>query len=353
MPDEVCMRRCLELAEGGRGKVGNGALVGAVLVRPTEQTGMERGGGNANDVHGEILAEAYHEGFGTLHAERKLLETYPDHIAPEDILYVNLEPCCHHGKTPPCVDLLLQRGVRRVVVGTPDPDPRVGGEGISRLRAAGVDVRGPVLRAECERCNRGFLTLRTKGRLWITLKSAQTHEGSIAHPDGSPLKITSPKQDIWSHTALRAKMDAILVGVGTVIADDPRLDTRLVKSNKKVDQEIPQPYRIILDPKLRIPLNARVVSDGGRSRTIIVTDAATREPKKAEDLLHRGVRLFDVPTSGGLFRWDALFAALSTPLDDFSGITNVLIEGGRRTWGAFREGGYLDEEVVLAAGDAA
>ena len=139
------IHRCLTLAERGRGKVGLNPLVGAVLVR-----------------NGRIIAEAFHAGFGKVHAERQLLENLDQKISTEDILYVNLEPCCHQGKTPACIDIIRERGVKNVVFGMIDPDPLVQGKGIECLRNAGIEVIGPVERARSEWLNRGFVSLRAK-----------------------------------------------------------------------------------------------------------------------------------------------------------------------------------------------
>ncbi|MBI1812726.1 bifunctional diaminohydroxyphosphoribosylaminopyrimidine deaminase/5-amino-6-(5-phosphoribosylamino)uracil reductase RibD [Candidatus Peregrinibacteria bacterium] len=320
------MHRCLHLAALGRGNVGNGAMVGAVLVR-----------------HGSIIAEAYHSGFGKPHAERELVEKFEYNSNSDDVLYVNLEPCCHRGKTPPCTEIILERGIKHVVFGMVDPDPRVSGKGIEVLRKNGVDVRGPVSRALCERLNRGFISVRTKGRPWITLKRVQTKAGAIANPDGTPLKITSPEQDVLSHTFLRTQSDAILVGVGTIISDDPRLDVRLAGG---LNGRLAAPYRIILDPTLRIPLSSRVVTDDQRQKTIIVTSNDIGREKIAE-LQDRGVMVFQIPLNGKNFDLPELWKKLTTPSGEFHGITSVLVEGGSKTWEAFREAGSLDEEVVL------
>ncbi len=322
MNDAFFMRRALSLAERGRGRVGNGAMVGAVLVRD-----------------GAIIAEASHEGFGRPHAERSLLENVAEKILPTDTLYVNLEPCCHTGKTPPCTDLLLARGVKRLVYGMRDPDPRVQGKGLEALTEGGCMVSGPCLPAECLRLNRGYVSVRTKGRPWITLKQAVSGNGAIAHPDGSRLCITSKEQNRWSHDFLRARHDAILVGVQTVITDNPQLNTRF-------DQDFPLLYRLILDPSLRIPLAANVVSDERADRTIVVTSPDS-DPSKKSALCERGVRFIEVQMAGHAFSFSSLWHALLTPSDTFHGITSVLVEGGPATWESFRRAGVVDEEVIL------
>lgn len=322
------MHRCIALAEQGRGKVGNGAMVGAVLVRD-----------------GAVIAEGFHEGFGKAHAERQLLQKFDQNIRSSDVLYVNLEPCCHHGKTPPCTDIILERGIKTIVYGMRDPDPRVSGKGIEQLQSNGVTVIGPILQSECELLNRGFNSVRTKGRPYITLKRAQTRDGRVANDDGSPLAITSAEQDIHSHTHLRAMHDAILVGIGTIIKDNPRLDARL--DSKKRDLH---PYRIILDPQLRIPLESVIATDDYRHRTIIVhSPIVTQEMEAAKvELEQRGVALFEVPVIDGIFDWDQLWDALTTPKDNHHGLTSILVEGGRKTWEVFERAGMVDDEVILS-----
>jgi diaminohydroxyphosphoribosylaminopyrimidine deaminase/5-amino-6-(5-phosphoribosylamino)uracil reductase len=329
---EHFMQSCLTLAEKGRWKVGNGAMVGAVLVR--ENT---------------IIAQGYHERFGGKHAERVLLDEFPQEVRPDDVLFVNLEPCCHTGKQPPCTKFLIERGVKRVVIGMSDPDPRVSGKGIKELRAAGIEVIGPVMRAECEYFNRGFITVRTKGRPWITLKQAKTGDGSIANVDGSPLKITDAEQDSWSHTFLRSRHDAILVGAQTVINDNPRLDIRLAQRN--TDREgLKQNYRIILDPQFRIPGSAKVLTDGNAGRTIVVVDKDAEIDRQNKGIAEgRGVRFVKVPRNDHEFDLKSLFTELLTPHDEYVGITSILVEGGAKTWNLFRVAGVVDEEVTLVS----
>lgn len=343
------MHRCLELAEQGRGKVGTNPLVGAVLVR-----------------EGKIIAEAFHEGFGKAHAERRLLENFDQKISSDDVLYVNLEPCCHHGKTPACTDIIREKGIKHVVFGMVDPDSHVSGKGIACLLKAGIRVSGPVERARCEWLNRGFVSLRTKGRPWVTVRSARTKDGAIARPDGSPLKITSEEQDRWTHMWLRGRHDAILAGVQTIIADDPLLTARLRPSlplgasdgQVRFGLELSSPLRVILDPHFRIPLESRVVNDALSVGTMVIVapasapDGATAgkpgsNSNKRKELTERGVRIAEIPLTAGRFDLPALFKILMAPSGDFHGIASILIEGGAKTWQSFREAGCIDEEVVL------
>ena len=317
------MHRCLTLAALGRGSVGNGALVGSVLVRD-----------------GKIIAEGHHQAFGKSHAERSLLENYSGDILPTDILYVNLEPCCHTGKQPPCTDIILERRIKHVVIGMQDPDVRVAGKGIEILRKSGVTVEGPVLRAECEWLNRGFVSVRTKQRPWITLKMAHTIDGRIANADGSKLASTSPEQNVWSHTHLRMTHDAILIGVQTEINDNPRLDTRLAQLSSGY-----QPWRIILDPHARIPQVARVLIDEHAARTIVLV--AEEKMADAQSFSKKGALVFPLTMVGGSFDWEMLWKALLSSNGSFNGVTSVLVEGGQRTWDLFKKAKMVDMEVSL------
>jgi|TARA_B100001964_G_scaffold240219_1_gene309502 diaminohydroxyphosphoribosylaminopyrimidine deaminase/5-amino-6-(5-phosphoribosylamino)uracil reductase len=278
---------CLSLASQGRGKVKTNPMVGSVLVRGDK-----------------IVAEAFHLSLGQAHAERALLERFVGTIESDDVLYVNLEPCCHRGKTPPCTDIIIEKGIKRLVFGMLDPNTQVNGKGIAILREAGVEVVGPVLPEVCERFNRGFVSVQKSGRPWITLKKAQTRSGQISNKDGSPLKITDQIQDEWSHTRLRARHDAILVGVQTIISDDPKLSVRYGDTSF-------QPIRIVLDPNGRMPKDSK--------------------------LLGSNTRIIDYS-----FELKDLLQSLAK-----EGIMSILVEGGARTWRGFKEAGVVDEEVIL------
>jgi diaminohydroxyphosphoribosylaminopyrimidine deaminase/5-amino-6-(5-phosphoribosylamino)uracil reductase len=240
--------------------------------------------------------------------------------------------------------------VKNVVIGIQDPDVRVSGEGIKQLRTAGIHVRGPVERALCEHFNRGFISVRTKGRPWITLHRAQTLDGRIANPDGSPLKITNDEQDAWTHEFLRARHDAIVVGVQTVIHDDPQLNVRHLNKGTGTGMDTGntawQPWKIILDPQLRIPLSAKVVTGEAAKKTMIVS-SENSSSDACDEFLKRGVRIVEIPLIDNHFDFPALWNALLTPAQDFYGITSILVEGGKKTWKTFYASGLIDEEVVL------
>ncbi|MDO8649378.1 MAG: bifunctional diaminohydroxyphosphoribosylaminopyrimidine deaminase/5-amino-6-(5-phosphoribosylamino)uracil reductase RibD [Candidatus Peregrinibacteria bacterium] len=325
MSDVHFIHRCLELAVRGRGKVGNGAMVGSVLVR-----------------EGNIIAEAYHAGFGKPHAERALLEAFPGEVHTDDTLYVNLEPCCHHGKTLPCTDILLKRGIKKLVYGMADPDSRVEGKGIALLQQKGIAVRGSLARAECERLNAGFISTRRVGRPFITVKMAMNRAGSISKNDGSPLKITTEDQDEWSHTYLRGRRDAILVGVGTILADDPLLNTRFAqKENTEVEQF--SPLIVVLDPNGRITVTAKILQNSPRKPIIVIKEGIPLSP-----VLRDKAQVIACPIrENGLFDFSTLFHLLIEPQNSFHGLTSILVEGGKRTWDAFLRARVVDELILL------
>lgn len=323
------LRVCLDLAAKGRGSVGINPMVGAVLVRGDS-----------------IIAEGFHKGFGLPHAERHLLEKFEQKIDSKDTLYINLEPCCHlNKKTPPCTEIILERGVKNVVYGMKDPNPQVSGKGIEYLIKKGVQVTGPILEQECKRLNRGFTSIMTKKRPWITLKKAQTVDGRMANSDGSPLKITTPKQDAWSHAFLRARHDAILVGVGTIGSDNPSLTVRYDTAGHP-HKLLVQPWRIILDPHARCPHSARVLTDSFASRTMVVVSHDVPEVT-CQSLSRHGARVVRCHATGHIFDLQELCSLLITPTHDFHGISSILVEGGARTWEIFKDAGIVDEEVRL------
>ena len=329
------MHSCLQIAQKGRGLVGENPMVGSVLVRKEN-----------------IIAQGVYLGCGKPHAERQLLEKYDQKISSEDVLYVNLEPCCHHGNTPPCTEAIIKSGIQTVVIGMKDPDSRVAGKGVQALRDAGIHVIGPVMPELCRRLNKGFVSLRENGRPYITLKRAQTREGAIAKPDGSKLCITSDEQNLWSHIHLRATHDAILVGVQTVITDDPELTVRngkwKVESGKSTKGDVFQPRIIVFDPNVRIPLDAKVIGD----RCIVIIDTKNNKNEKVEDLQKKGVHIIPVTLKNDHFDLHDLWQKLSTfPVRTGTGghfpLSTVLVEGGEQTWNAFKETQMIDEEVVL------
>ncbi len=301
------MQRCLVLAHHGRGHVAPNPMVGAVLVR--------------ND---QVLAEGWHGRFGGPHAEVECLRAFGEERVPEDaVLYVNLEPCSHHGKTPPCSDLVIARGVSRVVIGQRDPFPEVAGKGIAALRAAGVQVEEEGLEGACRWLQRRFNTLHERKRPHVVLKWARTMDGFIDHGPRAGRgvqRITGPAADTLVHR-WRSEEMAIMVGARTVIADDPSLTTRLVAG--------PSPIRVVLDRNNSIPLDSRVLD--GSVRTLLFT-GAERTIGTVEE----------VRIAADEEALPQVLAALAERR-----IHSVLVEGGAELLGHFIRQGLWDEARVL------
>src|SRR6476646_5423929 len=233
--DLAWLERCMELGELGARTAAPNPLVGCVLVRD-----------------GVAIGEGWHRRPGTPHAEAHALEAAGD--ARGATAYVTLEPCCHHGRTPPCADALIAAGVRRVVAAVEDPDPRVAGGGVASLRTAGIAVETGLCAAEATEVNAGFFQRVRRGRPLVTLKLATSLDGRIATASGESRWITGPPARERAHL-LRATHDAILVGTATVLADDPQLTCRLPGLAGR------SPVRIVIDRQLRIPLAARLFAE--------------------------------------------------------------------------------------------
>jgi len=232
------MMRCLQLARQGAGQVSPNPMVGAVLVH-----------------EGRIIGEGYHMKYGGPHAEVNALLSVAEsdrHLVPDSVIYVTLEPCAHQGKTPPCTDLILSQGIRKVVIGCRDPFPAVNGKGIERLLAEDVEVVLGVMEKECRELNRRFLTFHEAHRPWVILKWAQTANGMMGK-QGERLRITSDAANRLAHR-WRTEEDAILVGTETALKDDPQLTARLWPGKN--------PLRVVLDLNGRLPKTLNLFSDG-------------------------------------------------------------------------------------------
>jgi diaminohydroxyphosphoribosylaminopyrimidine deaminase/5-amino-6-(5-phosphoribosylamino)uracil reductase len=240
--------------------------------------------------------------------------------------YVTLEPCSHHGRTPPCADALIAAGVARVVIACNDPDPRVNGKGVARLRAAGIEVVENVLQAEAETQQRGFLTRIREGRPIVTLKLATTLDGRIATASGESQWITGAAARRYAH-GLRASHDATLCGIGTVLADDPALTCRIAGLRRTPD------LRIVLDTHLRTPLDAQLVTSARQSPTWILHHPDP-DPARAEALSRAGVTLHAVPGSPD--------CAAALQVLGAAGLTRVLVEGGAGIAGSLLNADMVD-----------
>ena len=296
--DNFYMRRALKLARKGECTVSPNPMVGCVIVRD-----------------GRIVGEGWHACCGENHAEINAIEQATEPVA-EATVYVTLEPCSHFGRTPPCVQRLIAERPSRVVVGVTDPNPLVAGRGIAALRAEGIAVSTGILEEECRALNEVFFTYITTGRPYVTLKYASTLDGRIASATGHSRWISSPASRRFAH-ALRAASDAILVGSGTVLLDDPELTTRLVKGKN--------PLRVVLDSRLRLPLTAKVlnVEDGAQTLIVASPDAPG---EKASALRARGVEILLLPSRG---QDGADLPGLLDALGKRQ-VASVLIEGGSK-----------------------
>jgi diaminohydroxyphosphoribosylaminopyrimidine deaminase/5-amino-6-(5-phosphoribosylamino)uracil reductase len=315
--DERYLRRALRLAWRGQGRVEPNPMVGCVLVR-----------------NGRVIGEGYHRRFGGPHAEVEALRACRG-SARGATAYVTLEPCCHYGKTPPCTEALIAAGIARVVAPVTDPNPAVAGRGFARLRAAGLRVDVGLLQAQALELNAPFFKLMRQRRPWVILKWAQSLDGKIATRTGDSRWITGPACRAHAHRT-RGRVDAIMVGVGTVRRDDPLLTCRAVPPRRVAT-------RIVLDTRLRTPPTARLVRTARRVPTWVFCGPDASEIQAAR-LEQAGCRVLRVPrTSRGLS-----LSAVLTLLGQHH-MTNVLVEGGATLLGRFFDQRLFDELHVYIA----
>lgn len=309
--DETLMGRCCELARQGLGYVSPNPLVGAVLV-----------------AEGRVIGEGFHERYGSPHAEVEAIRSVENkELLKKATLYVNLEPCCHHGKTPPCTALIQEVGIRRVVVGVQDPNPIVGGRGSQELNEAGIVVTSDILSSTCRHLNRRFFTNIEKSRPYIILKWAETCDGFIARSDFSSRWISCEASRTLVHQ-WRAEEDAVLVGTTTAVKDNPQLSVRSVSGRN--------PIRVILDREAVIPQNYFIYD--GTQETLIISEI---EPSATT------VQWIASPqTSSRSEWWNRLFATLLQ-----RNIGSILIEGGGKVLHGLIEAGLWDEARVFRSAE--
>jgi diaminohydroxyphosphoribosylaminopyrimidine deaminase/5-amino-6-(5-phosphoribosylamino)uracil reductase len=311
--DAFFMARAIHLAKKGRYTTDPNPRVGCVLVR--------------NDV---VIGEGWHVKAGLGHAEVEALQNVQD--AKGATAYVTLEPCSHHGRTPPCCDALIKAGVSRVVVAMQDPNPLVSGSGLAKLKAAGIEVSCGVLQEDALALNRGFIKRMTENRPFVRSKLAMSLDGRTAMASGESKWITSDAARADVHR-LRAESSAILTGINTVLADDPAL-------NARVDWDVEQPVRVVLDTQLKMPVTAQMARLSGRS--LILT--CSQDERKQYTLQQAGFEVYQLANSNGRLDLHEVMNFLAQQQ-----INELMVEAGSILNGALLIEGLVDEWVVYMA----
>jgi diaminohydroxyphosphoribosylaminopyrimidine deaminase/5-amino-6-(5-phosphoribosylamino)uracil reductase len=313
------IQRCLDLAHRGSGSVSPNPMVGCVIVKD-----------------GVVVGEGYHHRFGGPHAERNALANAKTSVRGAT-LYLNLEPCSHYGKTPPCVDAIIGSGIRRVVVGILDPNPLIAGRGVKILREAGIDVSMGVMEDECRELNKTFFKYIRTGLPYILIKIAQTLDGFIAS-ENHPGWISSPASRKLVHL-WRSKYDAVLIGAGTVNADNPSLTVRHVHGC--------QPLRIVVDGKLSSDPDAHIFNDHYTEKTYLIAEEhyLRHHRKKREVFEKKGIVLVSLRGKReGVLSFEEIFRALG-----LIGISSVIVEGGSEVFRQVTEQNLADELAMFIA----
>ena len=321
--DRRHLARAIDLAEGGRGQVSPNPLVGAVIGR-----------------HDEVLGEGFHEMLGGPHAEVEAIRAAGGHNLDGATLYVSLEPCCHHGRTPPCTDAIRDAGIGRVVVASDDPSEHASGRGLGILRDEGVEVvvADGELAARARLLNQPFRKHARTGRPWVLFKSAMTLDGKVATRGGDSKWISGEQSRRLAHR-WRAQCDAVAVGIGTALADDPQLTARISDPTHPVRP----PRRVVFDSLARLPLGSKLVRD---ARTVPLTVVVSRAaPRAATDALT--THSADIVVATG----ENETARVRSALDQLGadGISSILLEGGPHLAGAFLDAGEVDEMRLFLA----
>lgn len=300
MAEEQFMKRAIELAKQGSGWTAPNPLVGAVVVK-----------------NGRVIGEGYHRKYGELHAERNALAVCSEDPAGAT-LYVTLEPCCHYGKTPPCTEIIIEKKIAKVVIGSRDPNPKVAGKGARILREHGIEVVEDYMREACDALNPVFFHYITTKTPYVVLKFAMTLDGKIATRTGASKWITGEAARNHVHQ-LRGRYAGILAGIGTVLADDPMLNCRIDGAH--------QPLRIILDSHLRIPMGSRLVRSAKEYPLLIVCNEGNRDREEGTSRIQKleeaGAKVWTLPEKNGHPDLNVLMQRLGEEKID-----SVLIEGG-------------------------
>lgn len=321
MEKEEYMRRALELAKLGEGYTSPNPMVGCVVVKD-----------------GRIISEGYHERYGEFHAERNALTRCTEDTAGAD-LYVTLEPCCHYGKTPPCTEIIIEKKIARVFVGSMDSNPLVAGKGVQILRDHGIEVETGILEEECLRLNEVFYHYIQTKMPFVVMKYAMTLDGKIACATGDSKWVTGEKARQQVHE-MRGRYKGIMVGIGTVLADDPMLNCRNAKG--------PDPIRIICDSGLRIPLDSQIVRTASEIPTIVACGHAVmdsqKKQSKIDSLRDAGIQI--IPTKGA---HGVNLRELMTILGEQK-IDSILLEGGGTLNASALQEGIVSKVYAYIAG---
>lgn len=310
--DQIYMHRALELASLAIGRTSPNPVVGAVIVKD-----------------GKIVGEGYHQKAGTPHAEVHALRAAGEQAAGAAV-YVTLEPCSHFGKTPPCADALIEAGVKRVVIACLDPNPKVAGKGRQKLIDAGIETDLGILEAEALRVNEAFFKYIQTGRPFVAMKTAMTLDGKIASKTGDSRWITSTDAREFVHQ-LRNTYDAILVGIGTVLQDDPLLNTRLEQVDKR------DPVRVIIDSLLEMPADSQIARSARQQRSLVFCSAQASEDKQLI-LEKAGCEIIRLNHQGNFIPLEEVLDYLGS-----QGICSLLVEGGGQINASFLEARLADK----------
>ncbi|MBA4250470.1 MAG: bifunctional diaminohydroxyphosphoribosylaminopyrimidine deaminase/5-amino-6-(5-phosphoribosylamino)uracil reductase RibD [Chlorobiaceae bacterium] len=317
MTEESYIKLTLEIAKKGLGKVSPNPLVGCVIVK-----------------NQKIIGAGFHQKYGEAHAEINAIKNATESIK-DATLYVNLEPCAHFGKTPPCVDELINQKIKKVVIGTLDSNPLVAGKGVEKLLSNGIEVKVGVLEDECKELNKFFFNFIEKKIPYVTLKAAQTIDSKIADTFGESKWISSKESRKFVHE-MRSKYDAVLVGANTVLKDDPKLDVRLIEGRN--------PKRLILDARLRIKLTSSILNSE-KNVTIITSKNAMLKRKKIEQLKKLGVNLFFIKN---INEHEIDIKSMLKTLAK-NNVTSLLVEGGGKVFSSFLNAKLFNEIRLFLA----
>jgi len=318
---EEIMSLAIQLAKKGKGYVSPNPLVGAVIVKD-----------------GNIISTGYHHRFGDIHAEIDAINNAGDIDFINATLVVNLEPCSHHGKQPPCAEKIAELNFKHVVIGMQDPNPQVAGKGIKILGNAGIKVSCNILESECKWLNRVFIKHIKSGMPYVSLKNAQSINGAIATRKGDSKWISCETSRRYVHK-LRAEYDAVAVGKNTALLDNPELTVRMVEGRN--------PFRIVFDTELSIPEDYKLLSDEFVRKTIVIASAETEGTAKAKRLQDKGINILFEETGGGNGKIE-LRQTLKDLYNTYS-IASILVEGGGQLFNSFLATGEIDEYHLFVA----